>query len=606
MERDSIFKPMPRQASLVDADPGPTELQVSRLEYPKASIWLLIWRSLQWQISIFRYMFARFRDSIRGEKSDARKGRRLRELFERVGGTGIKIGQQLAMRVDFFPYAVCRELDKLLDSVEPFPVEQALERIEKSLGQPASEIFAEFDPEPIGAASVACVWAATLRSGERVAVKVQRPGIEKYFAADIELASRFTRFMEALSVIRPGFLQNLRDEMKEMFFTELNFVQEANYQIMFRKMTKRAKLKWLTAPKVFVKYSSADILVTEFVHGHLGTEMLQAIEDGNEDKLALYEQQNIDYNLIGKRIVMLSLWSRLENFFFHSDPHPGNLFILPDSKIVLIDFGACGVNYSGIAGAEFETSRRLLMDDIAGSSAASLLMQAPLPSIDIERFLRVVTRIAFKRYIDLKSKEAEWWERTTAALWLSIIDATREFNIPANINMLRLIRSSLLYDTLAFRFNPDIDFIKSFRKWVKKAAKRGNRDARRQRLKDDKIALARSVKNYGDTRETLERGVFFSREVLRTAPRQFIATAGQSAYVFSMLIKLGLSYMLLFTLGIAGLFVYFSLFSDVSVDMDVMLESVQDMASNPVFIVIAFLLFFQNIGHIQKKLRETK
>lgn len=608
MEREDIFRSLPHQPRLVSGDPSPAELKVRKITYPKAPWWLVIWRGLQWQLSIVIYMLSRAKDALVGDKSDARKGQRLRELFERVGGTGIKIGQQLAMRVDFFPYAVCQELERLLDSVKPFPVEQALKRIEASLGRPAAEIFAEIEPEPIGSASIACVWAATLRSGERVAVKVQRPDIERRFVADIELVAKFTRLLEALSVVRPGFLENLRNEMRDMFLTELDFIQEANFQIMFARLTKRAKLRWVKTPKVYVEYSSAHILTTQFVTGYLATDVLKAIETNDEEVLQKLSSDDIDPRKVGQRILSLSYWSRMECFFFHSDPHPGNIFIIPGNKLVLIDFGSCGVNYSYLADSEFEMTRRLLIGDIPGAAQAGLPAQAPLPAIDVDRFVRVITRLLFHRYIDTKSKQAEWWERTTASMWISIIETTRDFNIPANVNTLRLIRSSMLYDTLAFRFNPDVDFIKTFRRWSKAAQKRGRRSARRQRQRAARDRIPRAMQNIGDMRETLERGSFWSSQFMNTLPKQFVASAGQAAYVFSMLIRLGLTYLLVSLLGVMAVFLYLAVFGEVSIQNieQSMSSMVQHLVTHPIAIVIAFLFLFQSLGRIQKKLREKK
>ncbi len=607
MARDEILKSLPRRPWLAGADPGPAELKINAIEFPEASPWLLLRRGIQWTISLWMYAIARVRDRLSGNTSLSRQGQRLRELFERAGGTGTKVGQQLAIRVDFLPYAVCRELNKLLDSVPAFPLEQAIERIEESLGKPVSEIFAHIEPKPIGSASIACVWSATLLTGERVAVKVQRPGIEKLFIADIELVAKFTRLIEALGIVRQDFLQNLRNEMLDMFVTELNFVQEANYQIMFRRLAKQDKLNWVTAPKVYVNYSSASVLTTEFIEGYEATRLLDAFETDDVDLLDELHSHDIDPQVVGSRLLSLSYWSRLENFFFHSDPHPGNIFVLPGNKLVLIDFGSCGVNPSDMSAGEFELVRRFVEGDMAGATNAALVVQAPFPNIDIARYSRVVQRVLWKRYLDMKSVDAKWWERTTASLWIATIEVTRQFQVPVNINILRLIRATLLYDTLAFRLNPDIDFIKAFQNWQKDARKRGRRKVLREAWRVAKRRDAHIMSQLGDLKENMERGVFWANRFVNNLPKRFTAVAGQTAYLFSMMLRLGLSYALMVLLGGVGIMLYFAWFSsdDIHGHEESFLNALETAVTSPIFIIVASLMTLEALSHVQKKLGET-
>ena len=110
---------------------------------------------------------------------------RLRRAFERGGPTFAKLAQQLSMRADMLPYAYCAELSKMLDRAAAFPTEKAIAIIERNLGRPLGDVFEVFDPTPIGSASLACVFQAQLKTGERVAVKVRRPGIGPLIAADL-------------------------------------------------------------------------------------------------------------------------------------------------------------------------------------------------------------------------------------------------------------------------------------------------------------------------------------------------------------------------------------------------------------------------------------
>jgi len=173
-------------------------------------------------------------DYLRGKRHITDRAVRVREIFESMGGTGIKMGQQLAVRVDVLPFEVCQELGTLMDSVPPFPTAYAIKRIEQISGRSLSEVFQEFIEEPIGAASVACVFKARLASGEWVAVKVQRPKVGQQFMADLRVVGWVTWMMEVLTVVRAGFFKNFRLELSEMFLDELDFYKEANCTTLFR------------------------------------------------------------------------------------------------------------------------------------------------------------------------------------------------------------------------------------------------------------------------------------------------------------------------------------------------------------------------------------
>ena len=140
-----------------------------------------------WLYMILYFFLGTFWDILLRRDSESHRAIRLRKIIEKVGGTFIKFGQQLSMRIDLLPWVYTVELSKMLDSVPPFPLEQAIEIIERSIGRPWQDIFAVFDPKPVGSASVANVYQAVLKNGDKVAVKVRRPGIGELFMADFKV-----------------------------------------------------------------------------------------------------------------------------------------------------------------------------------------------------------------------------------------------------------------------------------------------------------------------------------------------------------------------------------------------------------------------------------
>src|SRR5262249_39629000 len=153
-----------------------------------------------WYGAIGAFIAGTLWDVIRRRDSQDRRAVRLRRIFERAGGTLIKIGQQMSIRLDVLPVRYCEELALMLDSVPPFPSEDAIAVIERCTGKKLEEIFSAFDPQPIGSASIACVYQAVLRDGgEKVAVKVRRPGIWKLFEADFRVLDVLTTMAEKLT-----------------------------------------------------------------------------------------------------------------------------------------------------------------------------------------------------------------------------------------------------------------------------------------------------------------------------------------------------------------------------------------------------------------------
>src|SRR5258706_5984187 len=180
-------------------------------------------------------------------------------MSARAGGTLVKLGQQAAMRIDLLPWAYCVELSKMLDQMPPFPVAQALEAIDRTLGRSWQEVFAVIDPVPVGSASIACVYQATLKDDTKVVIKVRRPGIAEAFMADLKVLDWIAGLAEFLTIMRPGFTRNLRIELRAILLDELNFRSEGRFQDIFRRNAKKSGRDFFTAPRAFFKLSGEEV-----------------------------------------------------------------------------------------------------------------------------------------------------------------------------------------------------------------------------------------------------------------------------------------------------------------------------------------------------------
>lgn len=258
---------------------------------------------------------------------------RIRMSIEELGPTFIKVGQAISNRTDVLPAELITELVKLQDAVPPFDSDDAIAMVETELGRKLKEIFADFEKIPEASASIAQVHKATLHDSTTVAVKIQRPNIEKIFTVDIEimlhLASLFESYIKDGDLINPvGVLQEFERTVKK----ELSFINEKNN--IKRFATNFKENSDIYVPKVFDEYSTQRVLTMEFIHG--------VKLSGNSNLPAYLAKQGLDAKIIARRGVELVLTQVFDNGFFHADPHPGNILILPDNVICFLDFGMMG------------------------------------------------------------------------------------------------------------------------------------------------------------------------------------------------------------------------------------------------------------------------
>ena len=253
------------------------------------------------------------------------KAIQLRKLLTDLGPTYIKVGQALSTRPDLVPPVFLDELSTLQDQLPSFDNEVAYGFIEEELGAPSSEIYAELSAQPIAAASLGQVYKGRLKTGEAVAVKVQRPDLVKRITLDIYI-------MRSLSLWARRSLKRLRsdlvaitDELASRIFEEMNYFQEAINADKFAKLY--GELPEIYVPKIYWDYTGRRVLTMEWVEGMKLTN-LRAIQAKGIDATHLVE--------VG---VQCSLRQLLEHGFFHADPHPGNLLAMDDGRLAYLDFG---------------------------------------------------------------------------------------------------------------------------------------------------------------------------------------------------------------------------------------------------------------------------
>lgn len=263
------------------------------------------------------------------EKVPLTRWERIRMTFEELGPTFIKLGQVMSNRPDLLPDELIEQLEKLQDAVPPFPVDESKKLIEEELGKPIKELFPGFVDIPVASASIAQVHKATLPDGDPVAVKVQRPGIDKTIEIDLEIMLHFAMLMERyIEGAETLNLVGIVEEFERVISRELNFYIEASHIERFSKNFQKDMT--LYVPKVYRESSTRRILVMEYVEGE---RLANILADNNN---------NFDRALLAKMGANLIFKQVFEHGCFHADPHPGNIFIMEDNVICLLDFGMVG------------------------------------------------------------------------------------------------------------------------------------------------------------------------------------------------------------------------------------------------------------------------
>ena len=256
-------------------------------------------------------------------------GSKLRDTLQQLGPTFIKLGQIASSRNDLIPKEITDELEKLQDDVFPIPYEKIEATLEEELHAPIHVLFAHVNIEPIATASIGQVHIATLHTGEEVAVKIQRPSIETTMQTDLEILHDFAKFLEDhFAWARAYQLRDMVDEFAFSLKNELDYMNEGRNAEKIAKQL--ADNEAVHVPIIYWQYTTKKVLTMEMIHG---------IKVNNYDKL---EAHDYDKRKIAKTITDAMFEQIFIDGFFHGDPHPGNIYILPMNRVVFLDFGMVG------------------------------------------------------------------------------------------------------------------------------------------------------------------------------------------------------------------------------------------------------------------------
>jgi len=400
---------------------------------------------------------------------------RVRRALEDMGPTFVKLGQILATRADLFSPEWLSEFRKLQDQVKTVPYQQLLTQIEEDLGAKPEEIFAEFNHQPLAAASISQVYKARLQDGSPVVVKIRRPGIRSVVEADLRLLAQLAEIAE--QEIKP--LQRYRPKEIVHQFTrsmrrELDLAAECrNAERMMSNFEGDTNI---VIPKVYWQWTCERLNVQEFIDGIPGYD-LDAIEEAG-----------LDRELLATRGAEAILKMILEDGFFHADPHPGNCFYLSDNRIAFIDFGMVGRLSEERRGQVLNLLRGLIDKD--SQRVVKILMQwsdnpslhnLDVFSLDIDDFI--------DQYSDIPLKELNITELLNN---LTTLLRDHQLNLPPDLTL--LFKAFITLDGLGRQLDPDFNLVEMATPLLKRIfLMRYSPDALLKRSKDNLLGLAELI-----------------------------------------------------------------------------------------------------------------
>ncbi|MEH2115644.1 ABC1 kinase family protein [Nostoc sp.] len=266
----------------------------------------------------------------------------IRNTLLDLGPTFIKVGQLFSTRADIFPGEYVEELAKLQDKVPAFSYEQVEATIEKELGKKIPELFHNFEPIPLAAASLGQVHKAVLHTGESVVVKVQRPGLKKLFEIDLQILKGITRYFQNHPKWGRGRdWLGIYEECCRILWEEIDYLNEGRNADTFRRNFRG--YDWVNVPRIYWRYATSRVLTLEYLPG-IKISQYEALEAAGLDRKAIARQ--------GAQAYLLQL---LNSGFFHADPHPGNIAVSANGALIFYDFGMMGRIKSNIREGLMET-----------------------------------------------------------------------------------------------------------------------------------------------------------------------------------------------------------------------------------------------------------
>jgi ubiquinone biosynthesis protein len=382
---------------------------------------------------------------------------RLRLALEELGATWIKLGQALALRFDLLPPAYCYELFQLFNEVAPFPYADVEKIILSEFGRDVAEVYAWFVPEPFAAASIGQVHRATLPSGESVAVKVQRPGVQDRVETDLRLMYRLAFLPDLMRLFGGTPTRVVIDEFASWLDEELDYVTEARNAYTIRENARFDPTEY--NPKVWLDYSTERVLTLEYIDGIPLNSILTDLRRDRDECIAQLRKQGCNLDQVAANIV----WNFLNQVYvmgvFHADLHPANLLVLPGNRIGYVDFGITGRLPANVRQSLVLFARRLLKGDVDGAIVELTRWAKPSTRTDqgeaVDELKALAEGFLFELRATRHSRQA-----LAAAYQIDLLGAIRRNNMVVDPVVLNYVKAVITMDSITTELAPTFDLVK--------------------------------------------------------------------------------------------------------------------------------------------------
>ncbi len=393
---------------------------------------------------------------FRGAEGSARKEARLEkqavwlcQSLISLGPTFIKIGQALGTRADLLPLPYVKELATLQDQVPAFSTSDAFARIESELGRSLQEAFAEIDSEPVASASLGQVYRARLKTGEEVAVKVQRPNLSETISIDVAILYRLVKLTNRFfpKANENADWEGMLREFHGTIFDELDYIKEGRNADRFRYNFRTWRA--VRVPKIFWSHTSTRVLTLEFVRG---TKVVD---------LEGLRARRISPVKVNRLLIRTYLKQLLDDGFFHADPHPGNLLVMDSGHLAFFDFGMVGRIPPKLQSQMIDAFFHVVSKDVHGLGQDIIDLDFLKPGVDPETVRPVVERL-FESYLSLKLGDVNFKELTYD---LAEVIYEYPFRLPANFTY--VMRALMTLEGIAILTDPGFSFFETAKPYAK-------------------------------------------------------------------------------------------------------------------------------------------
>jgi predicted unusual protein kinase regulating ubiquinone biosynthesis (AarF/ABC1/UbiB family) len=429
--------------------------------------WQVIGRFCNIFVSFFTFWLLLQWDKLIGQQevNIPLRAMQLRKLLIRLGPTFIKIGQALSTRPDLVCPDYLEQLTLLQDKLPPFPTEIAIAIIERDLRLNLGDIFAEFSPQPVAAASLGQVYRAKLHTGEEVAVKVQRPNLLPVITRDLFLIRLLVQWVKPLLPINLCHdLRDIVDEFGRKLFEEIDYLNEGRNAEKFAANFRDDPT--VKVPQIYWEFTSQHVLTLEWIHGIKLTRTDCMVAAG------------VDPDNLIRVGVISGLRQLLEFGFFHADPHPGNLFAMADGRMAYIDFGMMDQLEDTTKESLVDAVVHLVNKDYPQLAADFVKLGFLTPDTDITPIIPALESV-FEEVIGSSVQEFNFKVITDR---FSELMYAYPFRVPAKFAL--IIRSLVTQEGIALCLNPEFRIVDVSYPYVARRLLQGESPQLRRRLLD--------------------------------------------------------------------------------------------------------------------------